>query len=412
MVLGSLVTAAAAYAFQALGGRSLGPEAFAPISALWTTLFIALSVFLVPLEQFATREASLGRHVLSEHRVALGVAGSSAAVAATVFVYVTRATLFDGRELYALQMLLLVAGYTVFLVGKGILAGRRRFTWVGVVLGGEGLLRLVVASLVLVLASSAANLAWAMVIAPLSVFFTTTWWHRSRSETTPGAAGSAHPFLGPYIVGSAASQILLAGAPLAVVAIGGTNTQVSILFVTFTLFRAPLTLIYSLQSRLIPEPVRMAAVEDQTDLRQLGWRLSVLGLVTAGVGAVGAWFVGGAVVSLLFGADFGPSSAVAAFAAAGVIAASTAQIVGQILVARARTALLATAWGTGLGIATAALVLLPGSPDTVVAASFVIGELVALALVSFFTAVTGKDGDPRASGTEHLDPEPASPEER
>jgi hypothetical protein len=64
MLAGSLVGAVGAYLFQLIGGRALGTEAFAPISVLWTVFFILATVVLVPLEQYITREASLGKRVL------------------------------------------------------------------------------------------------------------------------------------------------------------------------------------------------------------------------------------------------------------------------------------------------------------------------------------------------------------
>ena len=40
MVAGALIGAVGAYLFQVYGGRSLGPEAFAPVGVLWTVFFI------------------------------------------------------------------------------------------------------------------------------------------------------------------------------------------------------------------------------------------------------------------------------------------------------------------------------------------------------------------------------------
>ena len=73
---------------------------------------------------------------------------------------------------------------------------------------------------------------------------------------------------------------------------------------------------------------------------------------------------------------------VAMFAAAGVMAASAAQIAGQVLVAEGRTSRLALGWLGGLTTALIALLLLSGAADTRVAASFAIGELAALVLMA------------------------------
>jgi hypothetical protein len=73
---------------------------------------------------------------------------------------------------------------------------------------------------------------------------------------------------------------------------------------------------------------------------------------------------------------------VAALAAAGVMAAATAQIAGQVLVAEARTSRMAGAWFGGLLAATVAVLVLSGEPDFRVALAFVIGQGVALILMA------------------------------
>ena len=64
MVAGALIGAVGAYLFQVYGGRSLGPDAFAPVSVLWTTFFILATVLLVPVEQYVTREVASGRRAI------------------------------------------------------------------------------------------------------------------------------------------------------------------------------------------------------------------------------------------------------------------------------------------------------------------------------------------------------------
>jgi hypothetical protein len=73
------------------------------------------------------------------------------------------------------------------------------------------------------------------------------------------------------------------------------------------------------------------------------------------------------------------------FAAAGVMAAAAAQIAGQLLVAEGRTSRLALGWLSGLIVGLVSLAILRGQPDARVAASFAVGEVVALVLMSFLT---------------------------
>ena len=92
--------------------------------------------------------------------------------------------------------------------------------------------------------------------------------------------------------------------------------------------------------------------------------------------------IGPEVVTLLFGDEFAPAKLVATFTAAGVMAASASQIAGQVLVAQARTPRLSLAWLGGLVSGLIALWFIGGAADVRVAASFAIGEGVALVLMA------------------------------
>ena len=380
MVAGSLLGAVGAYLFQVIGGRTLGAEAFAPIAALWTAFFILVTVTLVPVEQYVTREASRGHRVLGRSAVPVAIVGGSAAIVGMAFVFITRDRLFAGEWIYAVQMALMVCGYTVLFAGKGLLAGKRRFRSVGTVLMAESGVRLIVGVALLQVRADPIVLGWAMAAAGLGVL-AVPFWRYDDGEDLPSGNGPTG-FLSRYIVGSGASQVLLAGAPLGVAALGGSPSLVSIVFVTFTLYRAPLTLIYSLQGRILPVLVKMSDAADHGGLRWLGSRIiAVGGALTVVAGAVG-WVVGPAVVSVFFGSEFAPRQLVAAFVAAGVVAASSAQVSGQVLVAAGRTGRLASAWIAGLIVALAVSVVAPGSPDAVVALAFLVGEVTAFGVVA------------------------------
>jgi O-antigen/teichoic acid export membrane protein len=380
MVAGGLIGAVGAFAFQAYGGRELGTEAFAPIAQLWTVFFILATVLLVPVEQYVTREVASGRKVIpADLRPAAAIA-TAGTVLGGGYVLLTLDRFFDGSWHYALQILLLMAGYALLFVGKGVLAGRRRFSDVGWVLIVESVVRLVAGIVAIQLVASAESLGWAMVLGGFSVLGLRWWRHDTGKIQAPAAKASV--FLGGYLGGTASSQVLLGAAPLAVAALGGDPALVSVVFVTFTLYRAPLTLIFALQGRVLPYLVGLAGDDDRQRLARIARTVVIggAGLVVAG-GMVG-WLVGPDVVALLFGEEFAPSSTVAMFAAAGVMAAAAAQIAGQVLVAEARTSRLSAAWFGGLLVGVAALLLLGGEPDVRVAMSFAIGEVVALMLMA------------------------------
>ncbi|MDP9144461.1 MAG: hypothetical protein M3N43_07165 [Actinomycetota bacterium] len=380
MVAGGLIGAVGAYIFQVYGGRALGPEAFAPIGVLWTAVFILATVLLVPVEQYVTREVASGRKAIPHDLRPAAVMAFIGAVVGGGFVLVTLDRLFEGSWQYGLQIILLMVGYGLLFVGKGVLAGRRRFADVGWVLIVETLVRVVAGIVAIQLVATAESLGWAMVLGSFAVLGM-RWWRHDKGDSRAPAAPASH-FLGGYVGATSSSQILLGAAPIAVAALGASPALVSVVFVTFTLYRAPLTLIFALQGRILPYLVGVAG---SGDIHKLGRFARVVVVVGAGLAVVGGlvgWLFGHEVVSLLFGEEFAPSSAVAALTAAGVMAAAAAQIAGQVLVAEARTSRLAGAWFGGLLVATVALIALDGQPDVRVALAFAIGEGVALILMA------------------------------
>ena len=381
MIGGSLLGAVLAYLFQVYGTRALGAHAFSPIALLWTSYFIIATVILVPLEQFVTREASRGRRVLRDDRLTIALVIGGAATLLGGFTYLTNDAFFSGERIFIVQAVAVTITYGVMQVGKGLLAGHRRFAQYGAMLAWEGAVRLVAAFAFITMSVSAPALGWAMVAAPLCLLLVRPF--RYDRETVSGVAPtSASGFLSSYVLGSAASQVLLGAAPIAVGALGGNEALRSVVFTTFLLYRAPLTLIYNLQGRLLSLLVRM---DSKTNLRKGLLKLVGFGLALVVLAAVVGFVIGPAVVELLFGEEFRPRAIVAALAAAGVIAGSVTQLMGQALVASGSTGQLAGAWVGGLGAGLITLFAVGGTPDFRVALGFVVGELVALGLACWRT---------------------------
>ena len=381
MIAGSLVGAVLAYLFQVYGTRALGAHDFSPIAILWTSFFIVATVVLIPLEQFVTREVSRGRQVLRDDRLTIALVIGGAALLLGAFTFLTNEAFFTGEPVFVIQALGMIVTYGVMQVGKGLLAGHRRFAEYGALLAWEGVVRLVAAVGFITFSVSAPALGWAMVAAPLCVLLVRPF--RYDRETVSGVEPTkASGFLSSYVLGSAASQVLLGAAPIGVGALGGNGALQSVVFTTFLLYRAPLTLIYNLQGRLLSLLVRM---DEKTNLRQGLLKLVGFGSVLIGLAGVVGFSVGPAVVELLFGAEFRPVATVAALAAAGVIAGSVTQLIGQALVASGSTGQLASAWVGGLLAGLVTMLAVGGTPDLRVAVGFAVGESVALALACWRT---------------------------
>ena len=364
-----------------MGGRLLGPELFAPVSVLWTLMFLTGTVALTPVEQFVAREATSGRRVLSGRPTAIVTVAVLAAVAAGSFTAVTRASLFLGERAFVALAVLVVVVTAPLFVARGLAIGQRRFELYGLMLALEGAGRLVLGGIGLLVVGGPVGLAWGVAAGPALALLVPTLRY-DRLATLP-ASPTPSRFLVPYIGASSASQLLLAGAPLAVAALGAGPATISIVFVTFTLFRAPVTVVYLVQGRLLELLVRLRAEGDLARISGIRRRIELGGVVAVALAGVTGWALGPTVVATLYGAAFRPEPVVAALAATGVAGAALAQLLGQLLVARGRTAALARRWSVGLGAALVVLVSAPAltdlEPAVVVAAAFAAGELAAAA---------------------------------
>jgi O-antigen/teichoic acid export membrane protein len=273
-----------------------------------------------------------------------------------------------------------MCGYALLMTGKGVLAGRRRFAGVGWILVVETVARLVAGIVAVALFANAVSLGWAMVVGGFSVL-ALGWWRHDTGD--PDLAHTpARSFLTGYSGGTSSSQLLLAGAPLAVAALGGSDELISIIFFTFTIYRAPLTLIFSLQGRVLPFLVGLAGAARKSELVKIARWLLVGGIGLALLGALVGWLVGPEVMTILLGDEFAPSSTVAMYTAGGIMAAAAAQVTSQVLVAEGRTSRLAWAWFGGLVVALVVIMAVGGEVDTRVALGFAAGEAAALGLMA------------------------------
>ena len=343
IVLGSLVAGIGAYAYQFLGGRSLGEEAFAPIAALLTAHFLAFVIILMPIEQFVIRRITLGAQgwVVPIRAVALTI--STAAVAAVV-VWASADTYFDGDSSFVWFVIATVGFHFFFAVGRGYLAGYRRFRSYGYVSGAASMVRLAIALLVVIVGPTVTGFAWAQVLGPLVIFFWRPW--RTSDERRTGSRGELADedleqvgekgLLSGLVLSSAASQALLLAGPLVAGALGATAVQFSITYATLVLARAPLTLGYNLIARVLPPFTQMAARGERRELRSWARGMGIAGVALTFVGAGLGAILGPSMVAVAFGDGFRPSATVAALASAGVVLASAGLFIGQILVARGR----------------------------------------------------------------------------
>jgi O-antigen/teichoic acid export membrane protein len=392
ILIGTIVASAAAYLFQVIGGRSLGPVAFDPVSALLTVHFLVFTVLLLPVEQFEIRRITLGR--VGGGRAITAIVGLSA-VGAFTFTFMTRDRYFDGESMFAVIGAVAVFSTALLAMARGRFAGRRRFRSYGLISGIAALVRVALALGFLALAAGAVGLGWALALGPLVVLA----WRPFRRVPVTGdrpCETAVGRFLTGFVLASAASQVLLLAAPLIVGILDDSPGLISVVFVTFQLFRAPIVITQNLLARFLPPFTNLAAAGYHVDLRRWAIRFGLAAVALAPVAAAAGAVLGPAVVVMLFGSDFEPGRALAAFAASGMVLASVSLLAGQVLVARGRTLLLAAAWLAGFAVAAVALLPAVGPADVRVARAFVLGEVAALGAIVW--AAVGRVRAPAAEG--------------
>jgi O-antigen/teichoic acid export membrane protein len=378
------------YLYQVIAGRTLGTEGFAPIGIIWTVSFLVFTVLNIPVEQYLTRRLTLGGGTwLPDRKAALTALVPLAAgvVIGVVFVAATLDRFFEGAAAFVGLTAALLLVRSALTLGRGFLAGRRRFTTYGIAVALEGIVLVVLGAVVAATWASTLAFASVLVIAPLVIFLVrplaTTVDLPALRTSVPAESG----FLGALIVATAASQLILAAEPIVVSFIGGSATAVSVIFITFTLFRGPVTSAYNLIARVLPDFTVMAAAGEDHRLNSWAERIGLAGVAVAALFGFSGYLLGPRVVELLYGAEFAPASTVAGVAAAAVGLALASLFLNQIYVARGETGRLAVIWVTALIAAATALFIVSAEPMERVAVAFFVGEATALLLLTSVTVV-------------------------
>ena len=384
IVVGSLVAGLGAYAYQFIGGRALGVAGFAPIGVLLTAHFLVFVIILMPIEQLVIRRLTVGARgwVVPPRAVALAAAS---AVAAAFVVATAGDDYFDAsaatRREFIVFAVLTVVLHFFFAVGRGYLAGFRRFSAYGYSSAAASVLRLIIAVGVFLVAPSIAGFAWAQIIGPLVIFFWRPWRSsgtRARITAEQAAETTEKGLLAGLVMSAAASQALLLAGPLVASRLGATDAEFSITYATLLIARAPLTLGYNLIARVLPPFTEMAARGERRELRAWARGIGIASLTLAAFGAVVGAVVGPILVSVAFGSGFEPDRMDAALAGAGVVLASGGLFVGQILVARGQSLRLFLSWGFAVMVATVMVFIPIDDPVNHVMIAFVVGEVAAL----------------------------------
>lgn len=338
--IGLLVAGISSYAFFKVGQEALGKEDFKPIVALWFATFALAPGFFLPLEQemgraLAHRRAlALGGSPVVRRIVPLGV-GITVAVSAAVAALGPVATreFFEGYGLVTVALIVAFVAYAPTHLARGICSGEGRFAAYGLVMGADGLVR-IVGCIVLWQLDVHDVGAYAMLVAlsPLSGVLIVA--ARGQLRTSPGPAAEWSEVtsnLGWLLIGSIMGAGLVNAGPIAIDVLANSTQrdEVTRFGNGVLLARIPLFLFQAVQAALLPRLARLAASGDLDEFRNGFRRLLVVVGAVGALGVVGSFAVGPAILDVLYdgGLDRRTLTLLALGSALYMVALATAQAV-------------------------------------------------------------------------------------
>ncbi len=384
IALGAIIASIGAYAFQVVGGRSLGADGFAPVATVWTIGFLVYTIVMLPVEQMTTRTVTLraGAALDSATRRQVAIALSLGGLAGVLIAAVGTERFFEGSAVFIIAMALLMLARALMTIARGVMAGRRRFRAYGVTMMLEAVALVALGIGFAVVDVGAFWFGLALGAAPLTLLLVRPYQVRLDPHRGPADVPETTGLLQLLVVAAALSQLILAGGPLVVNLVGGTAAEVSIYFITFTLLRGPITASYGLATRFLAAMATALSDGKPEVLHTWASRLGAIGTAASLIAGLASYYILPTIIEVLYGAEFRPSSLVGGLGGAGAVAALTVVFVTQILIARGRTRDLAAGWLVAAVVASVVLAASGADPLTRVAYAFAAGEATAFVVIS------------------------------
>jgi len=353
-----LIAGLATYAFFKVGTVAVGGvDEFAPIAAMWFAVFALAPGFFLPLEQ------ELGRAL--SHRRAIGDGGQPVVgrvvrlggylvVAVTIGIMaispLIATSYFDGDWFMVIALILAFAAYAPAHMARGVCSGSGRFRDYAVVLGSDGIVRILLCIVLAIVGVTAVG-AYGLAIAISPLFAVAYVYRRGSLRTDPGPPAEwseVTPNLGWLLVGSVCAATLLNAGPItaSLLAPDGDDGLVTAFSYGVLLSRIPLFLFQAVQAALLPRLSRQAARGEFTEFRSGLLRLTFVVIGVGVVGTFGAFILGPWALDTMYDADLsGRTLAMLSLSSAVyMLALATAQAV----IALRGHALVALGWVVGV----------------------------------------------------------------
>jgi len=356
--VGLLVSGLASFAFLKVGKNALGGnEPFSPVLALWFATFALAPGFFLPLEQELGRALSHRRAMGQGTRpvvrkvvmLGLGLAGVVTLVILAASPILTH-SYFDGDWVMLGALVVAFASYAPVHLARGIASGSGRFKAYAIVMGSDGLVRVV---LCVVLAGigikTAGPYGMAVALAPLVGFFIVFSRGALRTEDGPPASWrEVTPNLGWLLLGSVFAAGLVNAGPVAanLLKLDVQKEAVTRFGYGVLLSRIPLFLFQAVQAALLPRLSRLAA-RGQIEEFKAGFRKLIYLVLGVGLcGTLGAYALGPFIIRKMYNDDLHSRTlAMLAFSSALYMLALA---LAQAVIALRGHALVGVGWGMGM----------------------------------------------------------------
>jgi O-antigen/teichoic acid export membrane protein len=276
--------------------------------------------------------------------------------------------LFHGQEILLVCFVIALGTYAVQHITRGTLSGNGRFGPYGMILGAEGVFRIL--PVIVLYAAGIDDLVWyglALAIPPLLASLVSIRGQRGLVEPGPDAEWSElSTNLTLLFLGSLAAQALSYSAALGVLVLAQGRVErdaAADFIVGFFIARIPILLFQAIQAALLPKLAALSGAGKHADFRS---GLMKLVLIVVGVGALGVAAgatIGPTVGEILFGDKFNLDSRDLTLLFLGSAAFIFALTLAQALIALLGHGRALIAWSTGLVVCVGVMAL--GSSDTV-----------------------------------------------
>lgn len=398
--LASIAGGLLSYVFVLLGTRTLG-AAFGPVSVVWSWWALGVAALAFPFQHRMTSTVAVGASTADERADVrrLRAVAAVAALALVVLLLPVREAVFGSDDpTFPVAAGGAVLASAAVAVRRGRLAGAGRDRAAAVTLVGEQVARVVVGAVLLWWFATPASYALALVAgaAVLGVGRPTRQAATSRRDgwpITPDAGGRPgdvterpSPPLTEYLVaiavGSVAAQAVLTGAPIVLQVLGGTQADVTALFTTLAVARAPFLVMLGVAMAVMRRFASVAAVAGREGLRSsVGLTVRATAGATVAVG-VPAALVGPTALRLVFGPEATLDAVATTVVAVGAVLSTGSLVLVLVQIAVERVRVVLTARLVSTTVFTAIAVAPWGDPLVRVVAAFGVSETVAFVLLA------------------------------